>query len=180
MGLSSIRVKAVWFAVIPFLWFAAPTPELVTLGGAVAALGLLIRAWAAGTIRKRHELATSGPYAFTRNPLYLGSFLIGLGVTIASAQWIWPALFVVFFAGAYGQTMAREAREVEERFGERARDYSLGVPAFFPRVTPYRPSHPGEHGGFSLAQYRHNKEWEAALGVVTAFAFLAFKSGVFG
>ncbi len=150
------------------------------LGGAVAGVGLLIRAWAAGTIRKQHELATSGPYAFTRNPLYLGSFLIGIGVTIAAAHWIWPALFVVFFSGVYGQTMAREAGELEERFGDRFRAYALDVPAFFPRIAPYRGPHTGERAGFSFAQYRHNKEWEAALGVVAAFTFLVFKSRGFG
>ncbi|HEU4837195.1 MAG TPA: methyltransferase, partial [Pyrinomonadaceae bacterium] len=67
-----------------FIFFARPTPRALLIGASVSVLGLALRAWAAGHIRKNAQLATSGPYAFTRNPLYLGSFLLGLGFTIAS------------------------------------------------------------------------------------------------
>src|SRR5690606_23242257 len=79
VNLNRLRLKAVWLLVVPFLWLCRPTLELVLIGASIAGAGLLLRAWAAGTIHKEEDLTTSGPYAFTRNPLYLGSFLIGIG-----------------------------------------------------------------------------------------------------
>src|SRR5258705_13759457 len=76
-----------------FFLLAKPSPATLLVGASVSLLGLSIRAWAAGHIRKNQELATSGPYAYTRNPLYLGSFLLGLGFTIASGRWLVAILF---------------------------------------------------------------------------------------
>ena len=164
MNLNSLRLKAVWLLVLPFLVLARPTWTLVSMGALIAAMGLLMRGWAAGTIHKESQLTTSGPYAFTRNPLYLGSFLIGVGVTVAGGHWIWPALFVVFFAGVYSRTMAVEAGRLTELYGERYRAYARAVPAFLPRLTPYRPEEGRQTAGFRLAQYVRNREWEALLG----------------
>lgn len=175
MNLNALRLKAVWLLVVPFLVLARPTPSSLAIGGVVAALGLAIRAWAAGTIHKERELTTSGPYAFTRNPLYLGSFFIGLGVTVAGGHWIWTALFVVFFVGVYARTMAEEARRLTELFGERYLRYARSVPAFLPRPIPYRPED-GQTAGFRMEQYVRNREWEALLGGMAAFAFLALKA----
>ncbi len=169
-----LRLRAVWLLVVPFLWFARPTAKLLVVGAGLGLLGLLVRGWAAGTIHKEKELTTTGPYAFTRNPLYVGSFILGLGITIAGGQWIWPALFLVFYAGVYGRTMGGEAVLLTELFGDRFRHYAANVPAFAPRLTPYRA--PGvEGGGFTLAQYKRNREWEAGLGALAGFAFLAAK-----
>ena len=169
-----LRLRAVWLLVIPFLWLARPSLGLLMLGGAAAAVGLAVRAWAAGTIHKERELTVTGPYAFTRNPLYLGTFLLGLGVTVAGGHWGWPALFLLFYVLVYGRTMAEEKALLAELFGERYRDYAARVPAVIPRLTPYRPN--GAAGkGFTVAQYRRNREWEAALGALAGFAFLAGK-----
>jgi len=176
VNLNRLRLKAVWLLVVPFLVLARPTPDLLLVGGAVAVLGLLVRAWAAGTIHKESDLTTSGPYAFTRNPLYVGSFLIGVGVTVAGGHWIWTALFVVFFTVVYARTMAYEAGRLTELYGERYRAYARRVPAFLPRPTPYRPERPDASGGFRLSQYRRNREWEALLGGLAAFGFLALKA----
>lgn len=176
MNLNRLRLKAVWLLVLPFLILARPTWSLLAVGAAVAAIGLGVRAWAAGTIHKESQLTVSGPYAFTRNPLYLGSFLIGIGVTAAGGHWIWPALFVLFFTGVYARTMAVEAGRLTELYGERYRAYARAVPAFLPRLTPYRPDADGRTAGFRGEQYRRNREWEALLGGVAAFAFLAAKA----
>lgn len=77
------RTRATWLLALPFLWFAAPTFCTYLAGGAVAMVGVAIRAWAAGTVQKNLRLATAGPYAFVRHPLYLGGLLIGLGLTLA-------------------------------------------------------------------------------------------------
>ena len=88
MGLSlrKIRLRLVWLLIIPFLWFASPSPASLIAGAGLAAVGLFIRAWAAGFIRKDKQLATSGPYGHTRNPLYLGSFFIGCGIASMSGH----------------------------------------------------------------------------------------------
>jgi len=169
-----LRLRAVWLLVLPFLWLARPTPLLLGIGAALGLLGLFIRAWAAGTIHKEKELTTTGPYAFTRNPLYVGSFFLGLGITIAGGHWIWPTLFLLFFVAVYGRTMSGEATLLGDLFGERFQHYAAHVPAFAPRLTPYRA--PGvTGGGFVLRQYRRNREWEAGLGALAGFAFLAAK-----
>ena len=95
-----------------FIFFARPTPRALLIGASVSLLGLALRAWAAGHIRKNAQLATSGPYAFTRNPLYLGSFLLGLGFTIASGRVILGLLFAALFLGIYLPVMRVEASHV--------------------------------------------------------------------
>lgn len=173
VSLRRFRTRAVWLIVLPFFVFADPTVPLLAIGGALAAAGLLVRGWSAGTIHKNEALTTTGPYAFTRNPLYVGSFLIGLGVALAGGHWIWPLVFVLFYGAVYRDTIAHEAARLTELFGDRYREYAANVPGFVPRVTPYRTDAGG--GGFRWSQYRWNREWEAAVGVVAAFAVLAAK-----
>lgn len=169
-----LRLRAVWLLVLPFLWFARPTPGVLGVGVLLGFLGILTRGWAAGTIHKEKELTTTGPYAFTRNPLYVGSFLLGLGVTLAGGHWVWPAIFLTFYVGVYGRTMAGERDLLTELFGDRYRAYAANVPAVWPRLTPWRETDaPG--GGFTWAQYKRNREWEAALGGLLGFGFLVGK-----
>ena len=177
LSLRKIRLRLVWLLVLPFLWYARPTPLLLGIGAGLAVLGLVVRAWAAGVIRKEKQLATSGIYAHTRNPLYLGSFFLGLGVTIAGGQWIFVVLFAVFFLTVYGRTMRGEAEFLEEAFGEAYRDYARNVPLLIPRPTAYRAPGltEGEAPGFSVERWRGNKEYEALMGAVAAFAFLALR-----
>jgi protein-S-isoprenylcysteine O-methyltransferase Ste14 len=172
-----IRLRAVWLLILPFLYFARPTVTTLIAGGALALAGALIRGWAAGFLRKNQRLATSGPYAFTRNPLYLGSFLIGLGVTIAGNVVAFVVLFVLFFLGIYLRVARREARFLEEKFGDEFRRWAQDVPLFLPRPTPWRGAPEGEEdaGAFAMDQYRRNREYEAVIGLVAGFAFLTFK-----
>lgn len=172
-----LRLRAVWLLVIPFLWLARPTPGLLALGAVLALAGLWLRGWAAGVIRKEKDLSTGGPYAHTRNPLYLGSFLLGLGVVAAGGRWYFVPLFLLFFFLVYGRTMRGEEELLEGLFGDRYRRYARHVPLFVPRPTPYRAEESAtmEEEGFSVARYRRNREWEAALGAVAGFAFLAAK-----
>lgn len=142
--------------------------------------GLVIRAWAAGVLEKDRELAVSGPYAFTRNPLYLGSFVIGLGAVIAGARPWFGLLFLAFFAILYRGAMRRESTRLEERFGDPYRRYREAVPLFFPRGPRY-DAHPEPHPGqaaraFSGARYFRNREYEALLGAAAAFGLLALKA----
>lgn len=176
MSLRRLRLKAVWLIVVPFLVLARPTPDLLVAGGALAALGLALRAWSAGTIHKDEQLTTSGPYAHTRNPLYVGSLLIGVGVSLAGGHWIWPLVFLLFYGWIYRRTMAHEAALLTEAFGDRYRDYAAHVPGFVPRLTAYRAPGAVAGAGFRWRQYARNREWEAALGALAAFGLLLGKA----
>lgn len=171
-----VRLRAVWLLIVPFFWFARPTPELLAAGGLLAAVGLAVRAAAAGFIHKDRELTTTGPYAFSRNPLYLGSFLLGLGITVAGGRWLFAALFVAFFAWVYSRVIRQEAAHLSETFGEAYADYARHVPIFLPRPTPWRrPGVPAERTRFSGERWRRNREYEALLGAVAGFAVLALR-----
>jgi protein-S-isoprenylcysteine O-methyltransferase Ste14 len=169
-----IRLRGVWLALPLLLVLAHPTVRLLVVGGGVSLLGLAIRAWAGGTLRKDLVLTTTGPYAYSRNPLYIGTLFIGLGLCVAGALPYFALAIVLFFGLFYGHTMRREARELEQRFGDVYRDYAAHVPLLRPRLMPYRPTVP-QSEPFRWSRYRINKEWEAALGVVFLYALLVAK-----
>lgn len=182
MSLRRLRLRAVWLLVVPFFWLARPTGVGLGVGAAVALAGLALRAWASGVIRKERALATTGPYAHTRNPLYLGSLLLGLGVTLAGGHWVWPVLFLSFYALVYGRTMAAEEALLAERFGDHFRSWAGQVPALLPRWRAWREpadgpgaTDPGTLQRFSWSRYLANREWEAALGFAAGFGLLAVK-----
>jgi protein-S-isoprenylcysteine O-methyltransferase Ste14 len=178
-----LRTKSAWLIVLPFFLLASPSAASLTVGAAITAAGLLLRGWSAGTIRKSEILTTSGPYAFMRNPLYVGSFLVGAGLAVAGGSWLWLALFVVFFVAVYGPTVAAEAVRLTEQFGQTYVDYSTQVPAFIPRLTPFRRSDRSERAevatAFLWSQYERNREWEALLGAAAAYVVLALKMAWF-
>lgn len=172
-----VRLRAVWLLILPFLYFAEPTAASLWVGGTLALVGLSVRTWAAGTIDKDRSLTTGGPYAHTRNPLYLGSLLLGTGLVVAGGVAWFLALFALFFAAAYGAAMRAEGRVLEERFGEGYRTYAARVPLLVPRLSAYRG---GVDASFSLTRYRRNREWEALAGAAAGFALLVVKTVWFG
>ena len=172
------RVPLGFLCAAVFLFFARPTPGALSIGAVVSVLGLALRAWAAGHIRKNAELAISGPYAFTRNPLYLGSFLLGLGFTIASGQLLLGLLFAALFLGIYLPVMRVEASTMSQLFGSQYEPYKQSVPLFFPRITPYRESQSGQIR-FDGTLYLRYREYRAALGLVIAWGLLLIKTFYF-
>ena len=164
-----VRVPLGFLLAVLYLAFARPTPLTFAVGAAVALAGLLVRAWAAGHLVKNRQLATTGPYAHTRNPLYLGSFLIAAGFAII-AHWGLLLAVVALFTAVYAPVMERERRHISGRFPDYA-EYERHVPAFLPRPVPWRGG-AGDAGGFSLALYMRHREWRAALAYVAALAFL--------
>ena len=155
-----------------FLIFADPTPLFLAIGSSIAICGLLIRAWSSGHIRKNQDLAVSGPYAYTRNPLYLGSFLLGLGFMVASAVWWLGLLFAVLFLGIYFPVMSVESDELRAIFGKKFDNYAAKVPLFFPRLRKAEPS----EKRFELSLYLRYREYQASLGSLFAFLVLAIKA----
>lgn len=142
------------------------------IGGAIAVIGLLVRAWASGHIRKNQNLAVSGPYAYTRNPLYLGSFALGVGFTIASGVWWLALLFIALFLGIYFPVMRVEAKELTQIFGEDYQEYARRVPLFFPYPTAYKKS----KTPFDFDLYLRYREYRAALGLLFAWSVLLIKA----
>ena len=171
------RVPLGFLCAALFLLLARPRPLTLLVGGTVALCGLLLRAWASGHIRKNDRLAMSGPYAHTRNPLYLGSFIMGLGFTLAAGAWWWllGALFMALFLGIYFPVMRVEAAHLAESFGDDYLDYARAVPLFFPRLTPYRDEKT-RGTKFDASLYLRYREYRAALGLLIAWCVLALKA----
>jgi hypothetical protein len=158
-----------------YLWLALPTVKSLALGMAIALAGLLLRAVAAGHLHKQEELTVSGPYAWTRNPLYFGSFLLVVGFAVASHSWVAAALIVGYYAIFYPAVMRREEDELRRKHGEAFDDYAARIPLFFPRA-PRRTgdSRAGAVPGqlFSWDQYARNREYQAALGFMVGVMLL--------
>ncbi len=170
--IQRVRVPLGFLFAAVFLFFAGPSPLTLAIGGIIAAFGLLIRAWSSGHIRKNQELAISGPYAYTRNPLYLGSFILGLGFTIASGVWWLGLLFIALFLGIYLPVMRVEAEELKAIFGEKYLEYERKVPLFFPRPA----GKIGDDIKFDKNLYLRYREYRAAMGSAFAWLILAFKA----
>ena len=155
-----------------FLYFAKPSWRSLLIGAIVALPGLALRAWASGHLRKNEALATTGPYAYTRNPLYLGSFLMGVGFTIATGQLLLIVVFVIMLLGIYLPVMRVESQTLADLFGKKYTRYAKEVPLLFPRFSPYRHQ---ETIRFDRALYLRYREYRAAIGAVIAWALLALK-----
>jgi protein-S-isoprenylcysteine O-methyltransferase Ste14 len=157
------RVRLGYPLAIVVLGFARPMPQSIAAGALVGAIGLWLRAYAAGHLHKQEALTVTGPYAFTRNPLYLGSAILAAGVAVAARSWISAAILIAYFAIFYSFVMRREERELSARHGAVFEEYAKAVPLFFPRLTSAKLSgEPAE--SFSFAQYKKNHEWQAATG----------------
>jgi len=158
-----IRGRTAWTGIAPLALFivsgvTASQSRWEIAGVALVFAGQMLRAWAAGCLLKNHELMTAGPFAWTRNPLYLGSGIIGLGYVLLSGV-AWSLLpLLAAFTVIYLPTIRYEEARLRELFGDRLNDYFARVPRFFPR-WPGRPT----LGPFRWTTLVRNREWEAAL-----------------
>jgi protein-S-isoprenylcysteine O-methyltransferase Ste14 len=170
-----IRVPMGFAFAVFYFWLAHPTWRSIALGAILIAPGLLIRALASGHVRKNEALATSGPYAYTRNPLYLGSLLIGIGFAVASRNWWVAIVLVLMFFAIYVPVIRSEERFLRETFPD-FDNYAKHVPRMLPRLTPAFRT---ESGGFSLELYLKHREWNALLGALALALALIIKMKVF-
>jgi protein-S-isoprenylcysteine O-methyltransferase Ste14 len=153
-----------------FLWQARPNAASLAHSLVFVAAGLLLRAYASGYVKKNDVLTTTGPYAYTRNPLYLGSMLLALGFAVASHS-IWVTLLLgVCFAVLYVPTILSEEEFLRGKFPE-FDSYARQVPRFFPRLTPAQVGHP-RAAGFSGSLYLKHREYNAFLGACAIYALL--------
>lgn len=167
-----IRVPLGFVFAAFFLWLAKPTPQYLALSLLLVAPGLLLRGYASGYVKKNAELTVAGPYAFTRNPLYLGSMLIAFGFTVA-ARSLWIALaLAILFAAIYIPVIRSEEEYLRSVFpGFDA--YASRVPRLFPRLTPAVTA--SEPGSFSRALYARHREYNALMGAASLYAALILK-----
>jgi len=159
-----------------YVWFARPTWTSLGAGFAVAAVGVLVRALASGHISKNAALVTTGPYAYTRNPLYLGSIIIAVGFLIAARNvWIGVAVLAMF-AFIYLPVITAEEKYLRSAFPAYDR-YASEVPRFLPRLTPYQAGAAADDGTsqFSSALYLRHREYNAALGSILMLGALVLK-----
>jgi len=132
---------------------------------------LLIRGAAAGHLRKHEDLATSGPYAYTRNPLYFGSVVLAVGFLIAGWSAIAAGVVALYLVLFYPAVMRREEQELRAHYGARFDDYAARVPLFFPRLAAAHAS----AQPFSWERYRRNREWQATVGTLAGLGLLGAK-----
>ncbi|MGC2400343.1 MAG: isoprenylcysteine carboxylmethyltransferase family protein [Acidobacteriaceae bacterium] len=163
-----IRVPAGFLFAAFYLWRARPDPASLAWSLLLVIPGLLLRAYASGYVKKNAELTVTGPYAYTRNPLYLGSILIAFGFAAASRS-VWIALLLaLLFLIIYGPTIYAEERFLKTAFPEFA-NYARRVPRLFPRFPEAGTS---GSGSFSGALYRGHREYNALLGACAVYAVL--------
>ncbi len=167
--IQRIRVPAGMIFALVFIYSARPQMELFMAGLGLALAGLGVRIWAAGHIEKGSRLAARGPYQFTRNPLYLGSFLIGLGFSLAAATAWLMVLFVLLFFALYVPVMRREESELDHSFGSEYEFYRQKVPLFLPRLPVRHSTDSTPESGDRNFQWRLellNREHNAVVGFV--------------
>ncbi|PSH04274.1 MAG: isoprenylcysteine carboxylmethyltransferase family protein [Acidobacteria bacterium] len=150
-----------------FLWRAQPEWWSLGIGSIVALAGVWIRAVSSGHIKKNEELATSGPYAYTRNPLYFGSIIIAVGFALAALRWEIAVALVVLFAAIYIPVIRDEERYLKEHFSNYV-DYCARVPRLVPGLR-----RAGEGcSNFSRELYMKHREYNALLGTLAMIAAL--------
>ena len=153
-----------------YLWLATPTAGSMLIGYALVIPGLAIRALASGHVQKNEQLTTTGPYAHTRNPLYLGSLILAVGFAISARNWWIGAGLVLIFLAIYLPVIRAEEVFLREHFPEFA-EYAKQVPRLLPRLGSFS----GDRGGFSWDLYWKHREYNATLGAAAVTAALAAK-----
>jgi protein-S-isoprenylcysteine O-methyltransferase Ste14 len=168
-----LRVPAGFISAILFVFASQPGGRSLIMGIPVALCGAIIRAWASGHLRKNLELAMAGPYAYTRNPLYFGSFVMALGCAIAGGSWWLGATLLGIFLLIYLPVMQAESEYMQTLFAGKYENWAANVPLFIPRLTPYRSN---SSRGFALQQYMQHREYRALIGLALVLSLLVLKA----
>jgi len=165
-----IRVPLGFAFTALYLWLAKPTAASMLMGSTLIIPGLAIRALASGHVQKNEQLTTTGPYAYTRNPLYLGSLILAVGFAISARNWWIGAGLVLIFLAIYLPVIRGEETFLREHFSEFT-EYARHVPRLLPRLSSF-----GETPGtFSWDLYFKHREYNATLGAVAIMAALTAK-----
>lgn len=168
-----IRIPLGFLSAAFFVWLARPTPTSLLEGALVMVPGLLLRGFASGHVQKDKQLTTSGPYAYTRNPLYLGSLLLAAGFAVAARNWWIVAIMLATVLLIYVPVVAGEERYLRNAFPG-YEDYARHVPRLIPRITPYGDG----SGEYSSERYWKHREYEATIGCIVMLAILMVKMAI--
>jgi protein-S-isoprenylcysteine O-methyltransferase Ste14 len=167
---ARLRVPMGFVLVAAFAWLSDPDTRSLAIGVPVSIAGLVLRAWAAGHLRKNTSLATSGPYAWIRNPLYLGTLIVAAGLVIASRRWELAVLFASVFAFVYFPVIELEEQHLRGLFPDFTA-YCRRVPMLMPSGRKTDGREP-----FRFSQYWRNEEYNAGLGYLAGLALLLWKA----
>jgi len=168
-AVAKLRVPGGFILVAAFLWLSAPSPASLIVGLPVSIAGLALRAWAAGHLEKNTTLADGGPYAYVRNPLYIGTLLTAAGLVIASRRWELGVLFAVVFLLIYLPVVELEEQHLRTLFPEYDA-YARRVPKLLPRFSGTTPKR------FRWSIYMKNQEFQALLGFLAGAIALIYKA----
>ena len=166
---ARLRVPSGFLLVAAFAWFAHPSVRSLAFGVALSTAGLVLRAWAAGHLAKNQQLTTGGPYAYVRNPLYLGTLVVAAGLAIACRSLGLAILFTLVFLFIYLPVIMLEEQHLCQLFPE-FEPYAATVPSLFPYRKPISSA-----SRFRWALYRKNQEYQALLGFVAGLAWLIWR-----
>jgi protein-S-isoprenylcysteine O-methyltransferase Ste14 len=175
-----IRVPLGFVVAAIVLLFAAPAPRSFLWSLPLVLFGLWLRGYAAGYVKKNSELTQTGPYAYTRNPLYLGSMSLAAGFAVAAGgistnRWWLLVLLVTMFLAIYVPTILSEEAFLRATFPD-FEDYARHVPRLLPRLTPARSAASNQQAGrFAPERYRHHREYNAAIGAAAIYTALALR-----
>jgi len=170
------RVRAGFFGIVLSIFLAQPTVISLLIGSSVCAVGLGIRTWASGHLKKERELAVSGPYRYTRNPLYFANLLLGISVAIgARSCWV-LGIFLLYFLLFYPVIIFREKTRMKQFFPQKYEEFGKKVPLFFPTCFP---SLPRSSVRFSWTLHKKNKESRALFGALLFWSLLVLKYVIF-
>jgi len=154
---------------IIILYLSEPSPRSVAVGFFMILAGMFFRAWASGYISKDNELATKGPFSLTRNPLYFGNFVLGLGIAIAGNNLYSYVIFFVFYLLFFPFLMILEHRRMKKKFGEKYREYAKKSHSFFPKIKKIRER------DFNISYYMQNREYRVLFFSIFVIGILILK-----
>lgn len=166
---ARLRVPTGFLLLVAFAWLSAPSVKSMSIGLPISILGLLLRGWATGHLAKNQQLATAGPYAYIRNPLYVGTLIVAAGIVIASASGWLAVVFALVFSLVYLPVIELEEQHLRKIFPNYA-EYAMHVHRLLP-VSRLR----GGGGAFCWSLYRRNEEYQALIGFLLAAGWLVAK-----
>ncbi|HYM10336.1 MAG TPA: isoprenylcysteine carboxylmethyltransferase family protein [Bryobacterales bacterium] len=166
---ARLRVPTGFVVAALFAALARPSPASLLAGLPLAFAGLALRAWAAGHLEKNQTLAATGPFAYTRNPLYLGTLTVAAGFALAARNLWLAVLFALYFGLAYLPAISEEESHLRQIFPG-YEEYATQVPRLVPRLASAKPP-----GAFRWALYLRNREYQALLGYLAGAAWLLWR-----
>jgi len=169
--LNRFRVRSGLILAIVVILLARPSWTSILLGVLISFFGLAVRAWASGHLSKEKTLAVSGPYRYSRNPLYFGNFLLGIGIVVGARSWWVLGIFILYYGIFYPLIICRERDRMRALFPLQYEDYKKRVPLFFPSIRRHLPA----KGKWRRSLYMQNKEYRALQGTVLIWLVLAAK-----